>query len=70
MNVEQLRINAEHCLKRAAGTAEELQRMRYLRAARAWQCLADRKRQLDTALFEDGALLDDAASRRPGVAAA
>jgi hypothetical protein len=55
MSVEQLRIHAEHCLKRAADTADELQRLRYLRAAKAWQGLADRKRQLDAALIGDAA---------------
>jgi hypothetical protein len=53
MDVEQLHRNAEHCLKPAHETADELQCIRYLRAARTWQALARKKSQLDAGLFDD-----------------
>ena len=55
MNVEQLRNNAEHCLERATSELDELQRMRYLRASKAWQSLAHRKLALDAGLMADEA---------------
>jgi hypothetical protein len=55
MNVEQLRSHAEHCLERATSELDELQRMRYLRAAKAWQSLAHRKLALDAGLMVDEA---------------
>jgi hypothetical protein len=53
MNVEQLRRNFEHCLARASSESDELQRMRYLRAAKSWKSLAEHKLRLDDDLVTD-----------------
>ena len=53
MNTRDLHRNAEHCLNRASETPEARQRMRLIRAAKAWRSLAAAKSQLDAALFMD-----------------
>jgi hypothetical protein len=53
MNAEQMRRNAEHCLDVANQTQDETQRMRYLRAAKAWKTVAQNKERLDGALVPD-----------------
>jgi hypothetical protein len=49
---EQLRRNADHCLKQAYATSDELQRIRWIRAAKTWQSLADTKHQASSPLGE------------------
>ena len=53
MSTEQMRRHAEHCLEMAAKTADETMRIRYRRAAKAWQAMAERKERLDQALLPD-----------------
>jgi hypothetical protein len=62
MNAETLFKNAKHCLRQAALTTDDMQRMRYLRAAKAWRALAEAKLDADEALasFE----VVDAASKQ------
>jgi hypothetical protein len=64
MNAEQMRRNAEHCLKLAENTTDETQRTRYLRAANAWKTAAKNKQRLDWAL-----IADEPADKAPTVAA-
>jgi hypothetical protein len=45
--------NADHCLNRASETSDTTQRIRFVRAAKAWRSLAAAKSQLDAALFMD-----------------
>ena len=50
MNSQTMRKHAEHCFKLANETADETQRMRYLRAARTWLSVAENKERLDEAM--------------------
>jgi hypothetical protein len=63
MNAEQMRRNAEHCLDLADRTADETQRMRYLRAANAWRTVAKNKDRLDGALMADEPAVQYSAER-------
>ena len=53
MNTRDMHRNAEHCLNRASETSDTTQRIRFIRAAKAWRSLAAAKSQLDAALFMD-----------------
>jgi hypothetical protein len=53
MNAQQMRRNAEHCLDAANGSADEVQRLRFIRAAKAWRSLAHSKHQADIALVSE-----------------
>ena len=53
MNARDLHKNAEHCLNRASETSDTTQRIRFIRAAKAWRSLAAAKSQLDAALVTD-----------------
>jgi hypothetical protein len=53
MTPEQMRRNAEHCLDAASVSADEMQRERFLRAAKAWRSLADCKDQANSALLPE-----------------
>ena len=53
MNTRDMHRNAEHCLNRASETSDTTQRIRFIRAAKAWRSLAAVKNQLDGALFMD-----------------
>ena len=53
MNTRDMHRNAEHCLNRASETPETTQRMRFIRAAKAWRSLAAAKSHVDAALFTD-----------------
>jgi hypothetical protein len=53
MNTETLRRNAEHCLDQASKAADEMQRQRFVRAAKAWRSLAYAKGQVDAALVDE-----------------
>src|SRR6476646_3082803 len=53
MNTRELQRNAEHCLNRASETPDTMQRIRFIRAAKAWRSLAAAKSQLDATLFMD-----------------
>jgi hypothetical protein len=55
MNADHMRRNAEHCLRLAEETADQTQRQRYLRAARAWMAVASNKDRLDNALIPEEA---------------
>jgi hypothetical protein len=67
MNVENLRSNAEHCLTLANAASDELQRMRWVRAAKTWQRLADMKQQADMALMSSS---EEVSVSEPSVIAA
>ena len=53
MTPETMRRNAEHCMRMADETTDDTQRMRYLRAARAWSCVAQNKERLDAAMMPE-----------------
>ena len=53
MNTRDMHRNAEDCLNRASETSDTTQRIRFIRAAKAWRSLAAAKNQLDAALFMD-----------------
>jgi len=53
MNTRDMYKNADHCLNRASETPETMQRIHFIRAAKAWRSLAAAKSQLDAALFMD-----------------
>ena len=53
MNTRDMHRNAEHCLNRASETPDTMQRIRFIRAAKAWRSLAAAKSQLDATLFTD-----------------
>jgi hypothetical protein len=53
MNVQDMRRHAEHCLDEASEVTDELQRARFVRAAKAWRSLAHSKLQADAALMSN-----------------
>jgi hypothetical protein len=53
MTAHSLARNAEHCLDAASKCTDEVQRMRFVRAAKAWRSLARSKRMVDNALFDE-----------------
>src|SRR5215204_528108 len=65
MNISQMRHHAEHCLDVASQTDDEIQRARFLRAARMWRDLAHYKNQIDVALLPGASAGDAPHPRSP-----
>jgi hypothetical protein len=56
MNAQMMRANADHCVRMARESTDEIQKQRLLRAAMAWTSVADNKEKLDASLLPDEAV--------------
>jgi hypothetical protein len=51
MNAQTMMKHADHCLDQASECLDDVQRAKFIRAAKAWRSLAHAKRMADTALL-------------------